>query len=123
MATAWCWRATVKNALWWQFQQKSSARQQQIALLVQLLEGYRNTNSPVWKQAAVEYEKSRTEYNRWIDSMTVVAGTLYVGHLFRFQRMQPVDWKAAPGERFEKQVAHWFDGFDFNDTWPCAAAR
>jgi len=105
-----------ENRIWWQFGQESGMRQQQIALLGQLLEGYTYTDSKVWKQAALEFEKRRTEYNRWIDSVSMANQGLYVGHLFRFLYMRAVNWEAPPDERFLQQAAHWFDDFDFNDT-------
>ena len=105
-----------ENTVWNSFMAQNALKRTQLGLLEQLLQNYDQPTSPVWKQAAKAFEQRRSNYNQWIDSMTMAYNDLYVGHLFRFQRLQPVNWAQTQEERLNKQVAGWFDGFDFNDT-------
>lgn len=105
-----------ENKVWNRFMEQNAQKRQQLALLEQLLQGYDQAGSPVWNQAAKAYEQRRVAYNKWVDSMAMAYKVLYVGHLFRFQRLQPVNWVQTQEERLSSQVANWFNEFDFNDT-------
>ncbi len=105
-----------ENTVWKQFQTENSKKRSQLGLLEQLLNGYDQPTSSVWKEAAKAYDTRRLAYNQWIDSMDEAYSDLYVGHLFRFQRLQPVNWRASQVERLNSQIENWFNDFDFNDT-------
>ena len=105
-----------ENTVWNSFIERNGQKRQQLGLLEQLLQGYDQPGEPVWKQAAKAYEQRRSNYNEWIDSMAMAYDDLYVGHLFRFQRRQQVNWNKPQEERLDEQVDSWFNNFDFNDT-------
>ncbi len=105
-----------ENKVWNYFQTQNSKKRSQLGLLEQLLNGYDKPASAVWKEAAKTYEQRRVAYNEWIDSMTMAYSDLYVGHLFRFQHLLPVNWNQTPKERLDRQITSWFNNFDFNDT-------
>ncbi len=105
-----------ENVVWNDFEQRDALKRQQIALLEQLLQAYDRPASTVWKQAEKAYGERRNEYNQWLDSMTNAYSHLYVGHLFRFQRLPNVNWNIVPEKRLNEQIKNWFNDFDFNDT-------
>lgn len=105
-----------ENAAFANFSNKNMEMRQQIGLLEQLLQQYTYRKSAVYTQAAKEYLLRMNEYNRWIDAMAVADRDLYVGHLYSFQHRHPVNWAQTPDEQMKEQVAHWFAGFNFNDT-------
>jgi len=106
----------VENTVWNGFQKTNMLHRQQIGLLEQLLGNYTRRNSKLYAVALKEYEDRRVDYNRWLDSMTVAHRDCYVSHLFKFQQIGKQNWLALPADRVEGVAAHWFDGFNFNDT-------
>ena len=105
-----------ENIIWKQFSEKDKVKRQQIVLLEQLLEGFTDSRSPVWRTAARQYKQLRGEYNRWLKDMEETYRDLYVGHLFAFQQIPDVNWTLPENERFEQLAEHWFYRVGFNDT-------
>ena len=105
-----------ENTVWNRVSGQSAAKAQQIGLLQQLLAGYNDTRSAVWKAASSQYDRLTDDYNQWLDGVIQTNKDLYVGHLFAFQHVQPVTWKLTPDQRFDQQSKHWFDSLDLSDT-------
>ncbi len=106
----------TENQAWFRFSEESARRQQMIGLLGQLVDNYDRRQSSVWKQAAAEYNQRVEELNRWIDSQVKENSNLYVSHLFRFSRIEPINRDVPPDRMLMEKAAHWFDDFDMNDT-------
>jgi len=102
---------------------KTMPVRQQIGMLGQLLEQYPDHGAAVYREAAVESERLTQVYNRYLDSCTVAYKDLFVSHLFRFQRVPVQNWTLAPLQRMQELAAHWFDGFNFNDTLVIRSAQ
>ena len=105
-----------ENQVWNEFMEESARQQQMIGLLGQLVDNYDRKESSVWKQAAAEYNRRAEELNRWICTQEIANSGLYVSHLFRFSRIDPIDWTVPPDSMLIERAAHWFDNFDFSDT-------
>jgi len=105
-----------ENRAWFAFQKKSMEERQQMGLLQQLLAQYNQRESTVWHEAETALEKRRVIYNKWIDQQIIADRDLYVSHLYGFQRLNAVNWKASPQEQMNAQANAWFNTFDVNDT-------
>lgn len=106
----------LENKAWFAFQKKSMYERQQMGLLQQLLAQYDQRETAVWKEAKTALEDRRVKYNHWIDQQKLADRGLYVSHLYGFQRLNAVNWKASPDEQMQTQANAWFDNFDVNDT-------
>lgn len=106
----------LENRAWFAFQKKSMEERQQMGLLQQLLAQYDQRQSVVWNDAEKALEDRRIKYNKWIDQQKLTDRGLYVSHLYSFQRLNAVNWKASSDEQMRTQANAWFNNFDVNDT-------
>lgn len=105
-----------ENRLWFYFMNQTSQKRVQMDLLTQLLQGYTGTKEEVYTNAIESYQRRRTDFNLWVDSIYQQNKDLYVSRLFSFSKIHRIDWDAAPEERILQQTRDFFNFINLEDT-------
>lgn len=108
-------KGETENSLFARFGKESGKQKSNLGLLHNLLMNYDNTQSKFYQQGIQEYEKRRSEYNKWIIQQSTQYKALFVSHTFLFQYVPQIAFTGSEADKMQSALAHYFDGIDFND--------
>jgi hypothetical protein len=106
----------IENGAFTGFSIDNAQKKEMLTLIQTFLLKYDEPQSDFYRSAMREYEKRRTEYNRWLDDQINQHRDLFVSSLFRFQYVPQSEWSGTDRERLLSMIQHYFDGMDFGDA-------
>jgi hypothetical protein len=114
--STWFQKEERENTTYFRFLQENNRQKKMLGLLQNLLLNYDDTQSGFYRKGIIEYEKRRTNYNKWITEETRQNRPMFVSSLFGFNHIPKIDWTGSESERKQSLRENYFDGMDFNDT-------
>jgi len=105
-----------ENPTYLVFMRENQQKREQLGLVEQLLAGYQQRSTRLYQMAIREFEKRKQEYNSWIDEQIQDKKSLFVSHLFQFQKISYQDWKLKEAEMLEQKTHNIFSMIDLTDT-------
>lgn len=105
-----------ENPTYLRFMSENQQKREQLGFIEQLLAGYQSRNTRFYKIAIREFEKRKNKYKQWIDKQILENDSLFVSHLFQFQKIPFQNWKLKEAELLEQKINNFFSQIDLSDT-------
>jgi len=103
----------IENSTYQGFSMENAHKKEKLGLLQNFLMSYDETDSRFYQEGIKEYEKRRTDFNKWLKGQMKKDSHLFVSSIYPFQYVPQIPWKGAENERLNSMIAHYFDGMDF----------
>ncbi|MBK8806530.1 MAG: redoxin domain-containing protein [Bacteroidales bacterium] len=104
-----------ENKLYYTFLSKQALFKRKLDLLTALVDGYPQ-NEPFYKTSFVEFERERTAYNHFVDSIVLLGSNSFASKLINAKREIYVSPSLTAPLRNEYIKKHYFDNINFADT-------
>lgn len=114
--STWFQNEEKENRTYMEFLKENSRKRAMLSLLQEFLINYENPDSKFYRNGIKEYEKKRTEYNKWINNQINQNQILFVSSLFRFQSIPEIVWQGTDSDRKRSIRDNYFEKMDFNDS-------
>ena len=105
-----------ENYLFRYFSQQSVVKRKKMEALENVILQFGISNKSMFKQVVKEYEKQRSNYNAWIDSLVSKNNSLFVSHLIVLSKIPKTNWSLSGDELIQNKIDHFLDFVDFNDS-------
>ncbi|ADQ79236.1 alkyl hydroperoxide reductase/ Thiol specific antioxidant/ Mal allergen [Paludibacter propionicigenes WB4] len=116
MDSTWFQKGEIENTVYADFSKENFKQKEKLGVLQNFLMSYDDTHSTLYRTGITEYEKRRTNYNRWIEKQIAQHKKTFVSKAFKFQYVPAMEWEDSLVDRVNGMIAHYFDGIDFKDT-------
>jgi thioredoxin-related protein len=113
--STWFQKGERENSTYTDFIKQNAQKRAMLGLLQEFLLNYDNPDSKFYRNGISEYEKKRTEFNKWINDQIILNQSLFVSTLFRFQSIPEIVWKGSDSDRKKSIRENYFEKMDFSD--------